>query len=174
MKFLQNLASILHLHNKWVRRMLLTSFVIIIILLVIPVAHIRSSRMKVLQYDKTMSLADSLKFMRSKQNLDSVRLAITNIRTQHSDTVTLYRESKSLNDASHFKFGGDTVKEYAQPAPPENKSATKQLEEVTGQVLKAKEPFDWKGTVTWGIGVLNGLVLVVLNIRNIILKGRTP
>jgi len=160
MKFFQTLVSILHLHNKWIRAMLSISFLIILVLITIPVAHLKASRMKVLKYDKTMSLTDSLKFMRSKQNMDSLRLAITNIRTLHQDTVTLYRADKNLND----------TREAVPPPPPDN--ATKQLEETTGGTLKAKEPFDWKGTITWGIGVLNGLVLVVLNIRNIILKGK--
>ncbi len=43
---------------------------------------------------------------------------------------------------------------------------------VQVQIVQEDEPFDWKGTVTWGIGVLNGLVLIVLNIKNLILKKR--
>ena len=35
---------------------------------------------------------------------------------------------------------------------------------------KASEPFDWKGTITWAIGAMNGLILIVLNIKNLILK----
>ena len=33
-----------------------------------------------------------------------------------------------------------------------------------------KEPFDWKGTITWAIGAMNGLILIVLNIKNLIFK----
>lgn len=33
-----------------------------------------------------------------------------------------------------------------------------------------EEPFDWKGTITWAIGAINGLILVILNIKNLIKK----
>jgi len=33
-----------------------------------------------------------------------------------------------------------------------------------------EEPFDWKGTITWAIGALNGIILVILNIKNILKK----
>lgn len=35
---------------------------------------------------------------------------------------------------------------------------------------KHKEPFDWKGTITWAIGAINGLILVALNIKNLFFK----
>lgn len=38
------------------------------------------------------------------------------------------------------------------------------------QLPPQEEPFDWKGMVTWAIGVANGLILVILNIKNLILK----
>lgn len=31
-------------------------------------------------------------------------------------------------------------------------------------------PFDWKGTITWAIGAMNGLILIILNIKNILKK----
>ncbi len=37
-------------------------------------------------------------------------------------------------------------------------------------LVKQKEPFDWKGTITWAIGALNGFVLIFLNIKNLIKK----
>lgn len=37
-------------------------------------------------------------------------------------------------------------------------------------LVKEKEPFDWKGTITWAIGALNGFVLIFLNIKNLIKK----
>lgn len=55
---------------------------------------------------------------------------------------------------------GDSVN---KPVPPPEQ----QLDELT---LKAEKPIDWKGTITWLIGAMNGLVLVVLNIKNLIFK----
>ena len=39
------------------------------------------------------------------------------------------------------------------------------LEEVP--VIATKEPFDWKEMISWVIGAVNGVVLLVLNIKNI-------
>lgn len=36
--------------------------------------------------------------------------------------------------------------------------------------VEQKEPFDWKGTITWAIGAMNGFILIVLNIKNLVLK----
>jgi hypothetical protein len=41
------------------------------------------------------------------------------------------------------------------------------------QIVEPPKSFDWKGTVTWIIGAINGLVLVVLNIKNLIVKKNT-
>lgn len=38
------------------------------------------------------------------------------------------------------------------------------------QIVQEAKPFDWKGTATWLIGLINGLVLVALNIKNILKK----
>lgn len=38
------------------------------------------------------------------------------------------------------------------------------------QLPPEEEPFDWKGMVTWAIGVANGLILVILNVKNLLLK----
>lgn len=38
------------------------------------------------------------------------------------------------------------------------------------ETIKEKEPFDWKETITWGIGSLNALVLILMNIKNIFFK----
>ena len=35
---------------------------------------------------------------------------------------------------------------------------------------KEEKPFDWKGTITWAIGAMNGIILVILNIKNILKK----
>ncbi len=33
-----------------------------------------------------------------------------------------------------------------------------------------EQPFDWKGIITWAIGAMNGLILVILNIKNLLKK----
>jgi len=42
------------------------------------------------------------------------------------------------------------------------------------EIVQEKKPFDWKGTITWAIGAINGLILVVLNIKNLLIKKATP
>lgn len=41
------------------------------------------------------------------------------------------------------------------------------------QIVETKKPFDWKGTLTWVIGAINGAVLLFLNIKKLFVKG-TP
>jgi len=41
------------------------------------------------------------------------------------------------------------------------------------EIVEEKEPFDWKETITWAIGAMNALVLVLLNVKNLLLKKST-
>jgi len=38
------------------------------------------------------------------------------------------------------------------------------------QIIQESKPFDWKGTITWIIGAMNGIVLIVLNVKNMFKK----
>jgi hypothetical protein len=49
-------------------------------------------------------------------------------------------------------------------------SRTIASEPIQIQIVREKEPFDWKGTITWAIGAMNGFVLIFLNIKNLIKK----
>jgi len=35
------------------------------------------------------------------------------------------------------------------------------------KIVKEKEPFDWKEMISWVIGVVNGTVLLIMNLKNI-------
>jgi hypothetical protein len=50
-----------------------------------------------------------------------------------------------------------------EPKPPPSAASDE-------ETIKEKEPFDWKETITWGIGSLNALVLILMNIKNIFFK----
>lgn len=43
-------------------------------------------------------------------------------------------------------------------------------EPIQIKIIKEKQPFDWKGTITWAIGAMNGFVLIFLNIKNLVKK----
>ena len=144
-KFLQNLVLILHLQKRWVRIMISVSLVIIIIVITIPIKHLKMERTRPLIYkvNDSVEIASHAKDLRILRNrIDSVRL------------------NKTIGNEFYV---GDSVKNFESPVPPPEK----QLNEPT---LKAEKPIDWKGTITWLIGAMNGLVLVVLNVKNLIFK----
>lgn len=66
-----------------------------------------------------------------------------------------------VDDGRRYFDVGDSVREVY-----------KQFEPLQIPVTKEKEPFDWKGTISWAIGIMNTFVLVILNIKNLILKKR--
>lgn len=35
------------------------------------------------------------------------------------------------------------------------------------EILEKEKPFDWQGMISWVIGAVNGVVLLVMNIKNI-------
>jgi hypothetical protein len=40
-------------------------------------------------------------------------------------------------------------------------------EPIEIKIVKEEEPFDWKEMISWVIGAINGVVLLVMNIKNI-------
>lgn len=145
MKILQKIILILHLNVRWIRIMLTVSLVIIIIVVTIPIQHIKTNKIKLLNTEvrDTVKIASHVRDLRILRNkIDSVRL------------------NKTIGNEFYV---GDSVKNFESPVPPPEK----QLNEPT---LKAEKPIDWKGTITWLIGAMNGLVLVVLNVKNLIFK----
>lgn len=35
------------------------------------------------------------------------------------------------------------------------------------QIISEPKPYDWKGTISWVIGGINGMVLLIMNVKNI-------
>jgi hypothetical protein len=66
---------------------------------------------------------------------------------EKSDSTIMF--SKSLNN-------DDTV---ARPAPPP----------IEVKIVSDKK-FDWKGTAAWGIGLINGVILLILNLKKLFNK----
>lgn len=85
------------------------------------------------------------------------------------ETKKHQRELKHVVDDSTVARVGSI-----QPAPvgttmdlmPVEKSVVS-AEPIQIQIVQPKEPFDWKGTITWVIGAMNGFVLVILNVKNL-------
>lgn len=78
------------------------------------------------------------------------------IEAKHNIIHTEISNSKSIEKGL---FEADTTqKSTTQPIAP--------------LIVESKKPIDWKGSITWTIGLINGLVLVVLNVKNLIDKFR--
>jgi len=140
-KIVQNLIRALQLDHKWVRVMLSVSILAIVVIFFIPT---------------TMK---TYRVMSSEEITMDVPLMDTTVVLQDSSTARVIIRRQPANI------------DRMQPVPPlPPKDTIKGNEPLQIQIVKEKEPFDWKGTVTWGIGAMNGLILVFLNLKNLLFK----
>lgn len=58
----------------------------------------------------------------------------------------------------------DTV---GQPIPMESEPAVSSQEPIHVHIISEPQPFDWKEMISWVIGGINGIVLLIMNIKNI-------
>jgi len=156
----------LQLDHKWVRVMLIISAILILGIIFYP------------NTESKLTYKSSTK--ESKIILDTTRIDIEKSKgIERND----FEKSKGIerNDFEISKsieiIGNDTiVHNQIRPAPtmsrPNNRTIAGVQDEPI-QVLQEAKPLDWKGTITWIIGAINGLVLVVLNVKNLIIK-KTP
>lgn len=77
--------------------------------------------------------------------------------------IRLLSAPSRVNDDS-TAVAGDTVHRVG------GASRTIASEPIEIRIVKEKESFDWKGTITWAIGAINGFVLIFLNIKNLVKK----
>ena len=145
----------LQLDHKWVRVMLIISAILILGIIFYP------------NTESKLTYKSSTK--ESKIILDTTRIDIEKSKGIERNDFEI---SKSIEI-----IGNDTiVHNQIRPAPtmsrPNNRTIAGVQDEPI-QVLQEAKPLDWKGTITWIIGAINGLVLVVLNVKNLIIK-KTP
>lgn len=143
-------------HLKWVRVMFGASIIAIVAVLLFPTAK-KAAIPQVILYS-----LDSLQ----KNNASHFRFDSAGIDT------TEYKQMKETSGKGMNK----SVERYKTKAHPTqkanlNKSASPTTP-IQVQIVEPVKPFDWKGTVTWLIGAINGLILVALNIKNLIIKKR--
>jgi hypothetical protein len=187
-KISQKIVKGLQLDHKWVRIMLTVSIIAVLIIANLPNGT-KNEAGAPLIYDTLY------KRINSKPILD------TTITMRDSSTTRVLIRKAPVTDSWHSASNGwrfDSVRgkwiqevrvsgDRQQPAPPpppvsalEDKSVTDdsvkaatKTEPIQIQIVSEPKPFDWKGTITWMIGAINGLVLVVLNVKNLIVK-KTP
>lgn len=90
-----------------------------------------------------------------------------------ADTVAMYAPAMADSVVANYKEFEPMV---TQPIPPAliDKDGEFIPEPVAEEAaVEEKEPFDWKETITWIIGAMNALVLVLLNVKNLLLKKST-
>jgi hypothetical protein len=140
----QKIVKGLQLDHKWVRVMLSISIVLVVGLLFYPstkISYMTSSK-------------------ESKVMLDTTRVDIeksTSITIEGNDTIVRHH----INVPTVSRPVNRTIASV---------DTISKSEPIQVQIVEEKKPFDWKGTVTWIIGLINGMVLVVLNLKNIFKK----
>lgn len=158
---MKRLVEILQLDHKWVRVMLGTSTIFIAIVLLFPLGIKKEAMMQSDEYPAPAMVADSLAKTYEVPIMDTTFMRNDSIRTR----ILMRRQPTHMErhlpappppPASANKSNDDTVLTTSEP--------------FKIQIVKEKEPFDWKGTITWAIGALNGFVLIFLNIKNLIFK----
>lgn len=92
-------------------------------------------------------------FSKAKETISLTTYKTIEIDTIKQDTVVnsiVLNKSMDVPDSTYFE--------------------TKHGSAMVETTVKQSEPLDWKATITWGIGAMNGLILIVLNIKNILKK----
>lgn len=84
--------------------------------------------------------------------------------------VLMYSPAKPAPYAADSIGVVDSTKGIEDDSSVVKSSRTIASEPIQIQIVKEKEPFDWKGTITWAIGAMNGFVLIFLNIKNLVKK----
>jgi hypothetical protein len=142
----QKIVKALQLDHKWVRVMLTVSILAVVVIFFIPTT-MKTQEIMMGEYpapvmDTTVVMPDS---STARVIIRRQPTGIERLRPANVDRM--------------------------QPAPPPPpKDTVTASEPIQVQIVEAKKPFDWKGTVTWGIGALNGLILVFLNLKNLLFK----
>jgi hypothetical protein len=93
--------------------------------------------------------------------------AADSLAIRHKPIMDTVVYAKNINDSVRM------IIKRIEPVPPPPPEASRSIASVEETTVAEKKPFDWKGTITWAIGAINGLVLVVLNIKNLLFK-KTP
>jgi len=131
----------LQLDKKWIRVMLTLSVIVIIGLSVYPDQGANHM---------VKSISEMPETMKSVQKLSAPMI---------QDTVMIDGEM-SGEEFDRAIADYDNALEVPARSP-----ASIELEEVP--VLAQREPFDWKGTISWVIGAANAMVLLMMNIKNL-------
>jgi hypothetical protein len=152
----QKIVKALQLDHKWVRVMLTVSALVVVVIFFIP---------------KTVKIESmASREIASIDSLYSLELPVM-------DTTVVMPDSSTARMIIRRQPINIDRRQPAPPPPPRNGSDKSidndTTEPIQVQIVEAKKPFDWKGTITWGIGAMKGLILVFLNLKNLLFKKNT-
>lgn len=110
-----------------------------------------------------------------KENRRRDSIAIVN-----NNKMAMRAKSKDVNKDALFKsksneesiimeeeMAGNQGNQGQEPAMPEAIEMPKPPEPLVIQIIEAPKPFNWKELISWLIGGVNGMVLLVMNIKNL-------
>jgi hypothetical protein len=155
-------------HLKWVRVMFGASIIAIVAIILFPTAK-KVAAPEVILYSldslykrnmpvaaDTLAMTDNASYFR----FDSAGIDTTQPRGRMQPVYPMMRPERRITHAANKGISDNDTTVATSTVP------------IQIQLVEPKKPFDWKGTVTWLIGAINGLILVVLNIKNLIVKKR--
>lgn len=153
---MKRLIQILQLDHKWVRVMLSVSLVVVLFIILFP------TQMRTKEASEPI-IAYSVDSMAAP--------APVNDGTSYFrfDSAGIDTTQRTMNDIHRpiMRRAPAGVPEYRR------NDTIKGDTPIQIQIVQESKPFDWKGTITWAIGAMNGLVLIILNIKNLIFKKST-
>jgi len=148
----QKIVKALQLDHKWVRVMLTISLLVVVVVFFLPQKNEVTFAMR--EIDGEQFSIDSL----AKHN------------TPIMDTTVMMNDSSNARIIIRRRQPANIDRMQPVPPPPPKDTTIKASEPIQVQIVEAEKPFDWKGIVTWGIGAMNGLILVFLNLKNLLFK----
>lgn len=139
------IKNTLQLHNKWVKIMLTVSVIVIVLLSFYPENGFQQKAAE------TISVEEINPEMQILSREDSVLFMIENYE----------RNTQKLSAPIRTPASNDSVMQVIE----DPKSSSQ--EPIIIQIVKEKEDFNWKEMISWIIGGMNGMVLLVMNLKNL-------
>jgi len=144
-KVVRKIKAGLQLNHKWVRVMLSVSVVVILGIIIYP--------------------NRGMKYSKSVESINEAIMDTTIVMPDSSTARVVVRRQPMSIDRPLLSAPAPAI-ESGEGIEGDVKSN----EPLQVQIVETDKPFDWKGTLTWIIGAINGLVLLVLNLKNIFKK----
>jgi len=138
------IKNVLQLDKKWIKVMLTISVLLILTLSMFPDNF-------------------SMKSMRKSEQSQEI-MVVTEIPLSREDSVLYMIQNHERNIQKLSQVSRDTQN---LPMEVTEDLVSSSAEPIVIQIVSDPQPFDWKTMISWIVGSMNGVVLLVMNLKNI-------